>query len=187
MSTLLWETLRKWKILGAFVSPRSPVQPAAPGCWAVTGGISLTRADERMARKTCISERQKRYSVRENRHNRYGQGGDWSERGWLCSMRVLVISHECTYGYHQLCLSVSLTATGSEVSVCHEAKSFSHEDEGRLEERTEIPFFFHPQLSIQTERENLTWLTWAHLASLANRKCPLQLFMAWEEVSQSAL
>ena len=34
---------------------------------------------------------------------------------------------------------------------------------------------FHPSCPLRGG-ENLTWLTWTHLASLANRKCPLQLF-----------
>lgn len=34
---------------------------------------------------------------------------------------------------------------------------------------------FHPCCPFKG-RENLPWLTWTHLASLANRKCPLQLF-----------
>lgn len=34
---------------------------------------------------------------------------------------------------------------------------------------------FHPSCPFRG-RENLTWSTWAHLVSLANRKCPLQLF-----------
>lgn len=47
----------------------------------------------------------------------------------------------------------------------------------RVEERREKTsfFFFHPSCPF-SGRENLTWLTWTHLASLANRKCPLQLF-----------
>lgn len=72
-------------------------------------------------------------------------------------MEVLVITHECTYGYHQLCSSVSLTATWYEVSVCHGPESFSQwqrveKRRGRGEEK-EKKHFFPPQLSIQRGRK----------------------------------
>lgn len=179
MSTLLWETLRTWKNLGAFVSPHSPMQPAAPGCWAMTGDISLTHTpvDERRAQKMCISEWQKRYSVKERRHNRYRRGGDWSGLGWPCSMEVLVISDECTYGYRQPCSPVSLMAW-SEVSICQGLRAYFTGTGWRSREKAEKRrenHSFNPSCPFGG-RENLTWLTWTHLASLANRKCPLQLF-----------
>lgn len=65
-------------------------------------------------------------------------------------------SHECTYGYHQLCSSVSLTWTGSEASVCHGPKSFFHwlgivktGGSGGEERKSFLP----SQLSIQRERK----------------------------------
>lgn len=70
-------------------------------------------------------------------------------------MEILVISDECTYGYHRQCSSVSLTGKWSEVYVCHGAKSFSHEHriEKRTVEKRGEKSFFPLQLSIQRERK----------------------------------
>lgn len=98
-------------------------------------------------------------------------------------MKVLVISHECTYGYHQPCSSVSLTGTWSEVSVCLSVMDLRASLIGRVQRKGEMVeerrenVSFHPSCPF-TGGENLTWLTWTHLASLANRKCPLQLFFS---------
>lgn len=67
-----------------------------------------------------------------------------------------MISDEYTYGYHQLCFCVSLTWTGSKVSVCHGPKSVSHwlrivKKEGSGGEQRKS--FFPPQLSIQRQRK----------------------------------
>lgn len=84
----------------------------------------------------------------------------------LVGFASLVILYECTCGDHQesVCLSGP--------------KSFSHqlmrEQREALEKRKENPSFW-PSCPFRG-RENLTWLTWTHLASLANRKCAPQLF-----------
>lgn len=74
------------------------------------------------------------------------------------------------------------TLTGGDViwGACQSwPESFSHQK--RTEEKQEAieeRKFFHPSCPFK-ERENLPWLTWTHLASLANRKRPLQLFFQW--------
>lgn len=168
-STLLWTTLRKWKILRVFVCPHSPMQPAAPGCWAMTGHISLTHThiDERTAQKMCRGTN----SVQKERTDTTGLIGAWLAlfRWWPCDLRWMHL---------WLPSAVRLCLTDVDRFVCHWPRSFSHwlgnEKKEDMEESREN-ISFHPSCPFRG-RENLTWLTWTHLASLANRKCPLQLF-----------
>lgn len=79
------------------------VQPAAPGCWTVTGDISLTHTppDERSAEDLCISER----LLSKREETQQVDDGWWLIRAW----RALFHSSPCDLRW--------MVSTDSSVSV----------------------------------------------------------------------
>lgn len=124
-----------------------------------------------------IREQQKWSSVKKSSHNR--SGGVATDRGLA---GFVPWKHLWSQMNAPMVSPARASLTGGDViwGACQSwPESFSHQKRtGEKREAVEERKSFHSSCPFKG-RENLPWLTRTHLASLANRKCPLQLFFQW--------